>query len=106
MQQLNDESQRVKRISDRWQEVKKHYSFKEYLGVGSFGTVLKATHRETKQTVAIKCIENFSESSYLSRQVLREIILLRKLSQIKENAFTTKLVDIILPEEIIYEESK
>ena len=38
--------------------------------------------------------------------MLREIILLRKLTSIKENAFTTKLVDIILPEEILFEESK
>lgn len=31
------------------------------------------------------------------RKVLREVIILRKLSEIDKNIYTTKLIDIILP---------
>lgn len=73
----------------------------ELLGNGSFGTVVKAKKRSTDQFVAIKLIKNFNHSSYKCRQVLREILILRKLSQSDTNYFTTKLLDIILPEDII-----
>lgn len=70
----------------------------EELGKGSFGTVIKAKHRETGQKVAIKLMKDVNKSSYSLRKLLREIIILRKLSEIENNIFTTKLLDIIIPQ--------
>ena len=33
---------------------------------------------------------------------MREILILHKLSDIKDNNFTTKLIDIILPQDVIF----
>ena len=48
--------------------------------------------------VAIKMIKTFNRDVYSTRKVLRECVILRKLSEIKSNIFTTKLHQIILPE--------
>lgn len=37
----------------------------------------------------------------MTRKVLREIKLLRKLTEMKDNIFTTKLYDIIIPKKAI-----
>mgnify|MGYP001150325504 CR=1 FL=1 len=47
--------------------------------------------------VAIKLIGDIENSSYSVRKVLREIIILRKLSEIEGNIFTVKLLDVIIP---------
>jgi len=57
-------------------------------------------HRETKQLVAIKLMKNIFADSYQARKTLREIKILRKLSRIPNNLFTTLLLDIILPVDI------
>ena len=88
-----------------WTQVQKDYQLHEVLGEGSFGQVYKATSLKTGQEVAIKLITGVQETSYYSRKVLREIIILRKLSEIEENIFTTKLIDIILPEGVICQRS-
>ena len=31
------------------------------------------------------------------RKILRELVILRKLSEMKDNIFTTRIIDIILP---------
>ena len=67
------------------------------MGFGSFGQVIQAKNRETGQIVAIKLIKNINKNSYAARKVLREIILLRKLSEVKDNIFTVKLLDVFLP---------
>jgi hypothetical protein len=36
--------------------------------------------------------------------VLREILILHKFSDIKDNNFTTKLLDIILPQGVLFTE--
>jgi mitogen-activated protein kinase 1/3 len=48
--------------------------------------------------VAIKLIRNLQQSSYGARKILREITLLRKLSECEENIFTVQLLDLILPQ--------
>lgn len=53
--------------------------------------------RDTKQVVAIKLMKNIFLDSYQARKTLREIKILRKLSRIPNNLFTTALIDIILP---------
>ena len=47
--------------------------------------------------VAIKLIKNIDKSAYSMRMLIREIVLLRKLSEIKGNIFTVKILDIIIP---------
>ena len=37
----------------------------------------------------------------MTRSILREIIILRKFSEIKENVFTSKIYEIIFPEDAV-----
>ena len=46
--------------------------------------------------MAIKYVK-LSDSSYHLRQVIRELTILRKLTEGSDNIFTTKLLDVILP---------
>ena len=69
------------------------------MGQGSYGFVVKAMHKETKQLCAIKLMKNIFSDVYQARKTLREIKILRKLSRIPNNLFTTQLLDIILPVE-------
>ena len=45
-------------------------------------------------------IMGVKDDCYVTRKVLRELTLLRKLSEMKDNIFTTKILDIILPLEV------
>ena len=83
-----------------WKNVRKDYKLLEEMGQGSYGQVIKAMKRDTKQVVAIKLMKNIFLDSYQARKTLREIKILRKLSRIPNNLFTTALVDIILPAEM------
>ena len=48
-------------LGKSWKLVKKNYSITRFLGEGSYGEVVKARHRITKETVAIKQIKcNFT----------------------------------------------
>ena len=66
------------------------------LGKGSYGTVLQAKCKLSKQIVAIKLVNNIFENEYSSTKVIREIKILRKLSQMENNNYTTKLIDLVL----------
>jgi serine/threonine protein kinase len=59
---------------------------------------LKAQNRKTKELVAIKLMKSIFNDEYSARKTLREIKILRKLSAVPNNLFTTRLVEIILPE--------
>ena len=50
------------------------------MGQGSYGQVLKAQNRKTKEMVAIKLMKNIFNDEYSARKTLREIKILRKLS--------------------------
>lgn len=50
--------------------------------------------------MAIKLIKNSFYDTYGSKKLVSELYILRKLSSIKSNVFTTKLYDIIIPEEV------
>jgi serine/threonine protein kinase len=79
-----------------WDYVKKDYKLKEHVGSGTYGCVYKAKHRHTKQVFAIKYIKDFMKSDQHAKMVVRELVILRKLSKMKNNIFTTKLRDIVL----------
>lgn len=87
-------------MDNLWQHVRVKYKLIEEMGEGSYGQVLKAMNRETKQIVAIKFMKNTFSDSYQARKTLREIKILRKLSRIPNNLFTTALIDIILPQNV------
>jgi serine/threonine protein kinase len=70
-------------------EVRKTYSLREVIGQGSFGAVYKAVKRDTKETFAIKLIKFDSNNDYSFKMVLREVSILRQLTQMDGNVFTT-----------------
>jgi hypothetical protein len=59
--------------------------------------VIRAKVKSTGDIVAIKLIKNIFKCVYQARLAYREIFILRKLSEIDENIYTTRLLDIILP---------
>lgn len=79
-----------------WEYVRKDYKIKEHLGSGTYGAVYKVKHRETKKEYAAKYLKEFLNHEVVARMMVREITILRKLSKIKSNIFSTKLYDIIL----------
>jgi serine/threonine protein kinase len=79
-----------------WDYVKKDYKLKEHIGQGTYGCVYKAKHRHTKEVCAIKYIKDFMKSEQHAKMVVRELVILRKLTKMKNNIFTTKLRDIII----------
>ena len=89
----------VKSLSHDWSTVKEKYKLTAHLGQGASGEVVSGKNRETGEKVAIKLIKNVSKSVYSARKVLREIVLLRKLSECPNNMFTVKLIEIIFPKD-------
>jgi serine/threonine protein kinase len=76
--------------------IKKNYRIKEFIGSGSYGKVYRAKNRHTKQVCAIKHVQGFLENDEHAKMMVRELTILRKLSQIENNIYTTKLQDIII----------
>ena len=66
-----------------WNDVRGEYKLCEQLGAGSYGQVVKAKHRATKQVVAIKLIKDVFKDSFQTRKILREIKIMRKLAKMK-----------------------
>ena len=64
-----------------WHLIAKSYTLDGVLGQGSYGTVMKGVCKVTGQQVAIKYISGFSKWDYDCVKVIREIQILRKLSQ-------------------------
>jgi hypothetical protein len=46
-------------------------------------------------------ITNIDKDVYSARKVLRELIILRKLSEMDQNLYTTKILDVIMPENAV-----
>ena len=79
----------------------KTYDILDTLGKGAYGTVVKAIHKPTGKIYAIKLIDSIQKDTYMLRKVIRELFVMRKLSCIEQNIYTTKLIDVILPEKCI-----
>ena len=58
--------------------------------------VVSATHMETGTKVAIKLMTSSFQDNYDAKKKVSEIQILRKLSAIKDNCFTTKIFDVII----------
>ena len=63
--------------------------------------MVKAKHMVTNQVVSIKMIKDCFANIHRVRMLLRELMILRKLSEMEDNIFTTKLYDLILPQGVI-----
>ena len=83
-------------ISKYWRYVQKEYKLMKILGTGTFGQVIHCKHRKTKEEVAIKFIKGELNSTQKVRNLIREISVLRQLSAMENNYFTTKLHDVIV----------
>ena len=63
--------------------------------------MVKAKNIISGEIVAIKCLNNMFDTTYHARSVLREIVLLSKLTEIQNNIYTPNLIDLILPEGVM-----
>ena len=89
----------MKKLSSSWKAIKKDYKITEVLGEGSGGQIIKGRHRQSNKFVAIKKIDCSFEDPHYMKYVLRELSILRQLSEIEDNSFTNKLLDIVVPED-------
>jgi len=85
-----------------WDEFNgKTYQIMDKLGMGAYGTVVQALHKSSGVTYAIKMIDCIQKDTYMLRKVIRELFVMRKLSCIESNIYTTKIIDVILPKKCI-----
>ena len=60
-----------------------------------------ARNRKTKEICAIKMLQIKIEDLYSLRYVLREVQILKALTKMPGNIFTTKLMEIIVPQQYL-----
>lgn len=80
-----------------FEAIKQKYEVLEIIGEGAFGQIAKAKKRMTGKIYAIKRISSVFSSLYKAKQVMREISILHQLSLQKDNPFTVRLFDVLLP---------
>mmetsp|Transcript_6168 Transcript_6168/g.9954 ORF Transcript_6168/g.9954 Transcript_6168/m.9954 type:complete len:100 (-) Transcript_6168:793-1092(-) len=73
------------------------FKIKGLIGEGAYGKVYKAKHLETGLTVAIKAV-SVSPNSREEKVIEDEIEMLKMLSQIPGNKFTTKVFEVVRSE--------
>ena len=81
-----------------WNTITNEYELICPLGVGSFGQVMRARHISSGVHVAIKLMKNLFDSNYSSKKLVSEIQIMRQMTSIQENCFTTKIYDVITAE--------
>lgn len=86
----------------------KKYDIKSIIGKGSYGCVTKAKCKRTGRDVALKVMQQQSQTEYEIIKLLREIQILRRLNEItyelqrnekNKCSFVPELIEIICPEE-------
>jgi len=82
-----------------WLPVTQKYKLLKKIGRGAYGVVIEAEHIESGKNVAIKMVDVNNQCKYSFKKVLRELSILRQLSDMALNVFTTKLYDVIVSEE-------
>lgn len=87
-------------ILDPWKLLSNKYQIKESLGIGTFGDVVKAKCLKSGKRVAIKLQKLDISNQYQIRKIAREIEILKHLSKLRSNVFSTNLVEVIMPFEI------
>lgn len=84
-------------MSPVWKAAIENYDLIDMIGEGSYGEVCEGKCKVTGERVAIKYVKNIYENEYDCVKILREVQILRKLSAIPYNNFTTKLIDLFHP---------
>ena len=84
------------KLKSHWKAAKEEYKLQNVIGSGTYGEVVRAHHRETKEVCAIKCIYLMAENIELARMIIREIQILKAFSKMENNIFTTHLKDLFL----------
>lgn len=97
MDSRSSQQQRSIKLNAVWQTICGRYQPITFLGEGTFGQVIKAKDLQTGQFVAIKLIRDIFSNSYESRKVLREIMIMRQLTEMEDNVFSPRLRDILIP---------
>ena len=87
-------------MDSAWLSIMDDYELIKLLGSGSYSQVMHARHLQTKMDVAIKLLKNCFTDDYEAKKLLNEIQFMRQLSAIKENCFTTRLFDVIIPNDV------
>ena len=90
------------RLTKEWDLVKDRYKIDKIIGQGAAGVVVRAKNRCLKTTVAIKYIRaGFKDGQqYTLKRILRELKILRLLTEMKENHHTVKILDIVVSEDM------
>lgn len=57
----------------QWKDASQNYKLLKFLGQGSFGEVVMARNRKTKEICAVKMLQIKTEDLYSLRYVIREI---------------------------------
>ena len=94
------DKKRMTTLSDAWKLVQGDYKLTTFIGSGSCGEVVKAIHRKSGKTVAIKRIQNAFSNLYNSIKTVREIQIMRHLTLMKNNNHTIQLYEVITDEEM------
>ena len=84
-------------MSPVWKAALENYDLIDFIGEGSYGEVMEAKCKVTGEKVAIKYVKNIYENEYDCVKTLREIQIMRRLSEIPRNRLTTKLIDLFSP---------
>ena len=64
--------------------IEKKYEFIEVLGRGSYGCVSKGRCKATGRIVALKIMENQTDTEYDTIKLVREVQLMRRLNRIQQ----------------------
>ena len=86
-----------KPIDKKWKQIQEKFSITRFIGSGSCGEVARVKHRETREVYAVKLVKFDQKNTFQMKNLVRELSILRQLSSMKNNIFTVKLYDVILP---------
>lgn len=88
-----------KKLDYVWQEVLDDYKIVRVFNQDPIdGDVVKAKHKETGRAVVIKLVRNAAASKDRTLKALRQLQILRKMTQEKQNIFIMHLLDVIVPD--------
>ncbi len=95
----------ISKADSRWDSLKNRFEILKFKGQGSFGTVAAARDRGTGQKVAIKMVSLDTEDYYPLKKLLREITIMRQLSQMDGSSLITRLLEVVVPEGVPLEKA-
>ncbi len=73
------------------------YQLVRLIGSGSYGSVAEAIHKQSGKTVAIKKMDDVFSDEEDCKKIVREMMLIKHL----KSKYTTKLLDIIEPVDVL-----